>query len=154
MKKLKLEIELVPETCWFSNVRSEVTPAQWDLLRKQVYAEAWHTCEICEGVGSQHPVECHEIWEYDDKKLIQKLVGMIALCPNCHMVKHIGMSSMLGKGEQAIAHFMKVNEMTRKQTDQYMLRAFKQWERRSKKKWTLDISILKVYGIDILKNKE
>ena len=146
---LLLTIELVPETCWFSNLRAELSKNQWDFLRKQIYAEAYHTCEICGGVGPQHPVECHEIWEYNDKKLIQKLVGMIALCPDCHMVKHIGLASLRGKGEEAIAHFMKVNKITRKQADKHIQKAFKTWQKRSTKEWTLDILILEDYGIDI-----
>jgi len=32
----KLTIELVPQTCWFSNVRSEVTSQMWDLLKKRL----------------------------------------------------------------------------------------------------------------------
>lgn len=32
--KPKLTIELVPKTCWFSNVRSNVTPSQWNKLKK------------------------------------------------------------------------------------------------------------------------
>ncbi len=62
MKKVQLTIELVPSTSWYNNVRSIVTRAQWDKLRAIVYDKAWHLCEICEGVGPKHPVECHEVW--------------------------------------------------------------------------------------------
>lgn len=146
---MKLSIELVPSTCWFSNVRSELSSEQWDFLRKQIYAETKYVCEVCGGKGDKHPVECHEIWKYDDKKLIQKLVGMIALCPTCHMVKHIGLASINGRGEQAVKHFMKVNKKTKKQADQYIKKAFTTWQKRSEHQWVLDISILEDYGIDI-----
>jgi hypothetical protein len=26
-------------------------------------------------------MECHEIWEYNDEDKIQKLIGLISLCP-------------------------------------------------------------------------
>ena len=77
----KLTIELVPSTSWFNNVRSQVSAQEWDIIRHIVYAKANNICEICGGKGNKHAVECHEIWEYDDKEHIQKLIGMIALCP-------------------------------------------------------------------------
>ena len=69
---MKLTIELVPKTAWFSNLRSILARAAWDKLRKESYKNAAHKCEICGGYGKKHPVECHEIWEYDDKNHIQK----------------------------------------------------------------------------------
>lgn len=146
---MKLTIELVPQTCWFSNVRSAVSKKQWDTIRSQVASKAWNLCEICGDVGPKHPVECHEIWHYDDKKLIQKLEGMIALCPNCHMVKHMGLAQIQNKGEEAIRHLMKINKLTRPKAEKYIEEVFELWGKRSTKQWKLDISHLKKYGIDI-----
>lgn len=151
MTKLRLEIELVPDTSWFNNVRAVVTRAQWDSIRKKVYSAAYNTCEICGGIGSKHPVECHEIWSYNDKKKLQKLEGMIALCPSCHMVKHMGLAQIQNKVEQAIKHFMKVNKLTRAHTNAYIEKAFVTWADRSQYPWTVDISHLSEYGIDVKK---
>lgn len=148
---MKLTIELVPQTSWFSNVRSEVTQTQWDVIRKSVYSKAYDICEICGGVGPKHPVECHEIWSYDDQEKLRKLEGMIALCPSCHMVKHMGFAQIQNKGEQAIKHFMRVNKLTRAQARAYIDEAFQTWEKRSQYVWTVDISHLSEYGIDITK---
>lgn len=152
--KLRLTVELVPQTCWFSNVRSAVSKSRWDTIRKQVYDQAWHVCQICGGVGNKHPVEAHEIWSYDDEKLIQKLEGMIALCPPCHAVKHFGFSCIRGKEERTLLHLMRVNNFNQKQAQQYIEKTFKLWEKRSQKEWKLDISHLLEYGIDISKIKE
>lgn len=35
-----LTIELGPQTCWFSNVRDQVSPQDWDRIRRQVYENA------------------------------------------------------------------------------------------------------------------
>lgn len=152
--KFKLTIELVPKTCWFSNVRAVVSKNQWKNIASQVYSKAYHLCEICGGIGPKHPVECHEIWHYDDKKLIQKLVGMIALCPDCHMVKHIGLAQIQNKGERAIRHLMKVNKINRSTAEQYVIDAFQMWGQRSSKQWKLDINHLKDYKIDIKQIKK
>lgn len=149
--KLKLTIELVPSTSWTNNVRAIVSKKQWDYLKSQVSSKAYNVCEICGGVGPKHPVECHEIWSFDNKKLVQKLEGMIALCPDCHMVKHIGLAEINGKKARALRHLMSVNKMTINKAEEYVTEAFKVWAERSKKTWTLDISHLEEYGIDVNK---
>lgn len=151
MTKLLLTIELVPSTSWFSNVRSAVTKKQWDYIKSQVSSKAYNVCEICGGVGPKHPVECHEIWNYDSKNLIQNLAGMIALCPDCHMVKHIGLAEVRGKKIQALRHLMSVNKMTKNKAEAYIEEAFKVWIERSKKYWILDLTHLKEYGLDLTK---
>ncbi len=35
----RLTVELVPSTCWYTNVRSHVPKAVWDRLRRQVASE-------------------------------------------------------------------------------------------------------------------
>src|SRR5437588_2921912 len=92
-----LTVELVPSTCWFSNLRSELDKDDWDRLRHAVYERAGNYCEVCGQRGAQHPVECHEVWEYDDEHSVQRLSGLIALCPACHEAKHMGRASSMGR---------------------------------------------------------
>jgi hypothetical protein len=144
----RLTIELVPRTCWFSNVRDQVSRADWDRIRRQVYERAGKCCEVCTGRGRRHPVECHEVWEYDETAQVQRLVRMIALCPACHEVKHIGLAGLKGRGEQASAHLAKVNGWTPQATARYIDQAFAIWEERSGRTWSLDVSALAAYGTD------
>jgi hypothetical protein len=148
LSELRLTIELVPQSSWLNNVRAILTSAQWNVLRGSVADAAYNLCQICGGVGPKHPVECHEIWQYNDKTGIQKLTGMLALCPNCHRVKHIGFASVNGKYDRAFKHFMKVNHLKKDAAEQYIEEAFRIWRDRSQRKWKLDLSILQDYGID------
>ena len=52
-----LFVDLIPQSCWFTNVRSCVAPADWHRLRKMVYRRAGQQCEIC---GSKVRLEAHE----------------------------------------------------------------------------------------------
>lgn len=105
----RLTIELVPRTCWFDNVRSAVSSSDWKRLRQQTARTAGWKCQVCGGKGPRWPVECHEIWHYDDDRQYQTLTGLIALCPSCHEVKHIGFSELRGKKDEAVAHLALVN---------------------------------------------
>jgi hypothetical protein len=149
--QIRLTIELVPSTCWFSNVRSAVTKADWDRLRKAVYAEAKNRCEVCGGQGKKHPVECHEVWDYDAANRIQRLVRLLALCPACHEVKHIGYAEVRGRMDNAVRHLAKVNGWTIPQAIRYVGAQFEVWAARSKFAWTLDIAWLERRGVDVAK---
>jgi len=144
-----LTVELVPQTCWFSNVRDHVSKKTWDMLRQSTYQEAGYVCEICGGRGSRWPVECHEMWHYDDDKHIQTLVGLIALCPSCHAVKHIGLSGLQGKGAEAEAHLARVNGWTKEETATYLEQVWHIWEKRSRYEWRLDLTWLEKLGVRV-----
>lgn len=139
MDKLKLTIELVPETSWHNNLRSLLPAVAWETLRKKVLADYGNACGICRIAGSLH---CHEVWEYDDLKQVQTLTGCMALCPLCHAVKHLGFTEMRSKDvrlEQIITHFMRVNGCDRKTFETHRRDAFKEWEERSKHHWQVAI---------------
>lgn len=145
----RLTIELVPRTCWFDNVRSAVSLSDWARLRKQTARKAgWH-CQICGGKGPQWPVECHEIWHYNDESQYQTLTGLISLCPSCHEVKHMGYSELRGKKEEAVAHLALVNGWSLNGAFDYVDEAFKLWRKRSEHAWQLDISWLGTQGISL-----
>ena len=149
MKKL-LYVELVPQTCWFSNVRNHVTKPEWDTIRKSVFQKAAYRCEICGGKGEKWPVECHEIFEYDDKLKLQTLVGMIALCPACHQAKHFGLARVLHTDKQAMCHLCEVNGWTIDQGVDHVNQQMTIGIERSQHEWTVDLQFLKnEFGIVI-----
>lgn len=149
----KLTIELVPTTCFFSNVRSELPKKEWDRIRKESYSKANYCCEICGGSGLKqgykHPLECHEIWHYDDENKIQTLEGLISLCPRCHQVKHMGRTTVIGKQAVAFKHMEEVNGWDHKQVVDYVAQAFLEHRWRSNFQWKLNVGILtEEYNVD------
>lgn len=143
-----ITIELVPSTAWWANVRSNVSRAEWDKIRFKAYDNAKGVCEICgekgKNQGYSHDLECHEIWEYIIPEYIQKLTGFIALCPECHTVKHPGLANIKGRTEVVFRKLCKVNNITRAEARQYIVDAFRVWKKRSEHTWTLDISLIKI----------
>lgn len=154
----KLTIELIPRSAWDNNLRSYLTGSQWDKVRKKCYAEANHKCEICGGqdpgrlAKGHSPVDCHERWAFEDGQV--KLYGLIALCPRCHEVKHIGLAEQRGNLSRAVSHFMKVNGMSRVDSMAYIKEAAKIWKLRSQQEWTLNIDYLEEYMGEKLKGKK
>ena len=147
MKKFKLEIELVPSSVWRSSLYHLLPKGVWYKTKQRLYAEEGRKCYICsskEGLFS-----AHEFWEYDDKKHIQRLVGIHHLCNLCHKIKHIGFWCHTADGraklkqegldrEDLIAHFCSVNGCTREEFLEYEEKAFEKWSERSKHQWKQD----------------
>jgi hypothetical protein len=142
----RLALELVPKTCWFSNLRSELSAEQWEGLKKITRKRSASRCEICGGRGPQWPVETHEVWSYDDTTRTQHLSAIQALCPSCHLAKHFGMANIKGKSEEALEQLQKVNGWDYQTAIDYVELSFQEWQRRSTYSWKLELSHLKQYG--------
>ena len=141
---LKLQIELVPGSCFYSNVRSILKKGQWDEIRRAVYGKFGNKCAICGGVGPKWPVECHEVWMYDDVALTQTLGYMQALCPACHHVKHMGLHP------DSFSRFVTFNGLDRSVAVLIRQAVFKQHSARSRKEWGLNVGHLATeYGIEV-----
>lgn len=140
IKDLPLQIELVPSTAWFKNLRSEFTKSEWDTIRHFAYKRANHQCEICgdsgKNQGFRHAVECHEEWHYENG--VQSLAKITAICPLCHKCKHAGLANLRGELDIVINHLCKVNNLTKAKAVQQLNQAFALWQERSKQEWQLD----------------
>ncbi len=140
--KLNLSIELVPSTSWYSNVRALISRKDWDTIRFATYAKYNNICATHNCGSTIKPLNCHEIWEYDDINHTQTLKGFIALCALCHHIKHLGYAHILadeGKLDmvKVMEHFMGVNQCDIKFYASYSDKAFAQWEQRSKHQWNI-----------------
>lgn len=144
-----LTVELIPRTSWFTNVRSHVSAAEWERLKRIVSERAGRRCEICGGRGPRWPVECHEVFSYDDERRVQRLERLVALCPACHEVKHIGLAGVRGRRAEAVRHLARVNGWSNADAELYLEACFEQWHRRSNHEWTLDLSHLEQYGVSV-----
>jgi hypothetical protein len=149
-EEIKLTIELVPNTCWFSNVRNHVSKDEWDRIRKAVFRNAQNRCQVCGGRGPQWPVECHEIFDFINETRTQKLLSLAAVCPSCHQVKHIGLAQIKGKEQEALEHICNVNGWTMSQARTYEESQIEIWRERCQYDWSVDLSFLKDhFGITV-----
>jgi hypothetical protein len=138
---MRLKVELVPKSSFYSNMRKVLSKDAWDLLRKSVYRKANYRCEVC---GAKGRMNCHEIWKYDDGRGVQILRGYECLCDWCHHVRHIGFASILAsKGkldyEKVVKHFCKVNNCSTEAFRTHVNAAYVLWKKRSKIKWRVDM---------------
>lgn len=140
-KDYKLKFELVPEGCWYSNLRSVLPPQAWDKIRRAAYARANGKCSVCQKPTRR--LEAHERWSYDEENAVQTLVDVVALCSDCHSVVHIARTQLMGRGDEAMEHFMRVNECSQMEYHEALRIANEEHFRRNKiYEWSLDLKWL------------
>ena len=140
-KQYKLSFEMVPEECWFANLRSALPQQHWDIIRKDAYARARGRCVIC---GASGRLEAHEQWSYDDERALQTLENVIALCSRCHEVKHVSYAYMRGRGADVMEHFMRINGCTQMEYHEALESANEEYKQRNKVEgWVTDLQWLK-----------
>ena len=139
-------------------VRSRVAPADWDRVRRMVYARAGDRCEAC-GRGARRraagiQIQAHERWAFDDARRVQVLRRLIALCGGCarcglSWVTHWGLASVKGRTEEALSHLLEVTGLSRDLAIGHVDEAFAVWEARSARTWDLDLGILTSAGVEL-----
>ncbi|MBQ8426462.1 MAG: HNH endonuclease [Clostridia bacterium] len=143
----KLNFELVPDGCWYSNLRSLLSKKQWDFLRADAKERANGRCMIC-GKKTDR-LEAHERWIYDQINAVQKLQDVIAVCKDCHSVIHIGRTQLMGDEQRAEKHFMKVNNCSYADYRKELGKANeKHIKLNAVSEWKLDLTWLKRFIIE------
>ena len=141
MKEFKLTFEVIPEECWGYSLYHILSPADWDKVRKDAYRRAGYRCRIC---GAKGRLEAHEKWRYDEENRLQKLEDVLALCHNCHQVKHISRTYLVGNGADAAEHFMLVNGCSQAEFHAALVKMNEEYSARNKiEGWVTDITWLK-----------
>jgi len=158
----KLEVSLVPANAWGINVRAIISEENWFKLRQKFGAHydpysnypkpaAPLTCEACKHSFSES-LHLHEIWDFDDKKKAQTLIGFSVVCENCHNAIHMGRANKVGLGEPSRKHLKTVNSWSDEQLFKHLESASSQWTRRLGFNYILDVSYL--INQELLSDKE
>lgn len=145
--------EMLPQSTWEENLRTALSEEKWKKLRSHVYKAAGYRCEICGDRGSPY-LEAHEKWSWDDQWCVQKLEGLICLCPVCHKVHHLGLAKRLGLYEDCLKKMKEVNGWSTLTSEREIEKLRKVANERSRYGWIVDLSWLEtgpyymIYALD------
>jgi hypothetical protein len=148
----KLTVEIIPTSLHGKNPRTVMGRRTWERQRKLVCEAAGNRCEICGGVGKRHTVQIHERYEYDETCTppCQRVIGLIALCPDCHAVKHLFRTKKISVQQNdpsiylnALRHLARVNEWDPERVKSYLAETAETFQRRQALgAWSQDFSLL------------
>ena len=138
-----LSLDLIPSTCWFTNVRSCVSRDDWKRIAMGVKRRANKVCELCgtkADPAQKLYLDAHERFEYVDG--VQILRRLVCACTRCHLSLHYGHARATGQEDDAREWLAHVNQWDKAQVDAAVDAAFAVWAQRSRQEWTLDLSII------------
>lgn len=140
MKKFKLKIELIPSNNWGINLRRYYSNSEWNKIRKEELEKSNYSCSICG--NNTRKLNCHEEWEFDDEKWIQKFASLKIVCDLCHHCNHPGRLGQIDyTGEitkKVIEHFLSINNCSYEEYVEHKKEAWKLFRLRSKKRYSVD----------------
>jgi hypothetical protein len=144
MVKRRLEIEAIPESCFFSNLRKLLPRKRWDEIRVEAYVEHLDKCAICGIIPDKGKLHAHEWWLFQDDTWVQELGKVVALCNLCHMAKHpIKAFMLIDEGRmdygEYVGHYCEVNDCYESDFIEDLKVALGVFAERSKHEWILKI---------------
>lgn len=137
---LHLAIQPLPNSTWGLSLSQKLPKEEWDFIRRECYKIANYRCEICH--SSNSGLNAHELWLFDDKKLLQVFNGLECCCTLCHDVHHFGRSSFvynLPQIETLIRHWCRINKLTFRSFQKHRDEMFALSIRRASKHYTVMI---------------
>jgi len=145
-KPRKLEISPVPQDLHTINLRKYLPRKQWEQLRAELIQKHSVRCQICrKDVSAPRAAQAHEVWEYDTSSspAIAHLKGLSLACWQCHLSEHWGKLSGIamtrpGLLAETIAHYCKVNKVSRTTFARDKTRAFAAWDKLNELEWEID----------------
>lgn len=107
-------------------------------------------CEACGSAGNGRPLHAHEYWGYEGNR--QVLTHIACLCDMCHASTHLGRTRTVSGSDrvahEALQHLAQVNGWSVPDCAQYAQQELAICAERSKRKWSLDLSLLeREFGI-------
>lgn len=136
---MKLEFGLIPQTSWGLSLANKLGKEEWDKIRKEVYKKANYRCQIC---GEDGVLHSHEVWRFELKKKIQRLVGIECLCEMCHNVKHFGRSKKVYSKsyvDRLIKHWCKINGKSERDFNAYNAKVHLEYKKLAGVDWQVKV---------------
>jgi len=135
---LKLIPVLVPKPLWGINAHDLLAWETWQHIRRDTFAQDNHVCVICE---QQLPLECHEVFSYDDTAGVAVLEKLESRCTDCHACNHLGRLRKRNPDEfrHALVRIGRLNKMKPEEVVLLVKEAFRLHSTRTKS-WELKVA--------------
>ncbi len=144
-----LFVDLIPTSCWFTNVRTCVSPPDWARVKALVGAPS--IAARCAVPGPNHRTGCGCRHTNAGPTTIRpgyRPCGRWCPYPPAgHRTTHVGFAEVTGQDPQAHAHLRTVNGWSIADADAHIAMADRVWRARSAVDSSLDLSILTAAGV-------
>lgn len=146
---VRIRADVLPASAWGSNLRGILSGAAWAKLREPVVEAALGRCQICGATPRTRRPDCHEQWAFGLRDEgegsfipVQHLVRLVALCPGCHAVQHVGLAGLRDQLDQVRARLARLNHWDAGAVAADLTRADQRFQLLEQVPWDLDLGVL------------
>lgn len=129
---------------WFSKTSEHCSKRYWDQVG--VLLKNLHQCQcaICFNVKPESEIDIQELWSFDDKRKIQKLVAYYPICIECLDKTTLSDADALADEEkQSIAQYLaRINKWSLAQANEHIVDAIVLKKKRNQSEWLVDVDYL------------
>jgi len=142
-RHLRVPMAPLPAGSWYRDLARALPTTEWHQLQAYALRRAEQRCSVC-GAGGHLQVDGD--WEFNDRKRVQRLVGLSALCQLCYLARHVDQAEAMAKQgrlglERVVRHFRELNRCSLKTYEDHRREVLHTWNRRSMKTWKVDLTI-------------
>lgn len=145
-KYMTLTIDMTIRNDWKRQILEIMSEDEYEFIKKGCHSQNNYTCVVCGDQGEQWKVECHENWTYDRQFKIQTLKDLTSLCPKCHKIRHLALDNKNIENEyidnELIEHFIKVNNCTVEDFQNYYSNVKKRIKEEEKYFWVANLNTI------------
>lgn len=127
---------------WFTSTSLHCSKRYWEQIG--ILLKGFHGCQcaVCDVQKTEDEIDIQELWQFDDKRKIQKLVCYYPICINCQ--DHSFMPSELDDDElQSFVQFFKdINGWSVEQSKDHIQNALSLKKSRDQSDWIVDVEYL------------
>ena len=137
-----IELEPLSSQTWWSNSSLHYNKNIWYQYEKLVKDISKGYCFVCGKHCKTSDIVLNDLWDFDDEKKIQTLIGVYPSCLFCHQINTVTLNQTKEKHEEIKNHLMQVNNWKYTVADEHLKRTLKKKAERDKSEWIVNIDYL------------
>ncbi len=135
-------LDPISNQSWFTSTPLHCSKRYWEQI--EILFKEFHKCQcaICDAQKSDDEIDVQELWHFDDKRKIQKLICYYPICINCQDYSYMP-SDPGGEERQSFVDFFKtVNKWSADQANDHINQALALQKMRDQSDWIVDVAYM------------
>lgn len=127
---------------WFTSTSEHCSKRYWNQVGMLIKGFHQCQCAVCFSIKTDDEIDIQELWSFDDKRKIQKLVVYYPICIDCLDNTMLG-DDLDSEERQGIAQYLtKINKWSFSEADEHISESLVLKKKRNQSEWLVDVDHL------------
>lgn len=135
-------LDPISNQSWFTTTSLHCSKRYWEQIGILLKGFHQSQCAVCDVQKTEDEIDIQELWHFDDKLKIQKLVCYYPICISCQDHSYMPNESDKEELESFVEFFKKVNKWSTEQAIEHINQALALQKMRDQSDWIVDVEYL------------